>query len=67
MIIPYYFLFFQVIDDPAGNSFIENPLAPKADPLLSVKLYTRTSEQDKELGIMVNSNGKMIIKKHKKM
>ena len=42
----------QVIDDPSGNSFIENPLAPDNDPLLSVDHYQRTFEQDKQLGVL---------------
>ena len=42
---------FQLIDDPSGNSFIENLLAPKADPDREVTYYTRTKEQDKALGI----------------
>ncbi|XP_048588478.1 zinc finger protein ZPR1 [Nematostella vectensis] len=40
-----------VIDDPSGNSFIENPLAPKADPNLATKEYTRTAEQNLKLNI----------------
>jgi len=27
-----------VLDDPAGNSFVENPFAPLNDPYLKVKL-----------------------------
>ena len=42
---------FQLIDDPSGNSFIENLLAPKADPDREVTYYTRTKEQDKAVGI----------------
>ena len=45
----------QVLDDPSGNSFIENPLAPDVDPLLSVDYYTRTHEQDVQLGALNDS------------
>ena len=45
------FVLLQVLDDPCGNSFIENPFAPSPDPMLSVKYYSRTGEQDTELGI----------------
>ncbi|KAM3350173.1 hypothetical protein ACQJBY_022766 [Aegilops geniculata] len=43
-----------VLDDPAGNSFIENPHAPSSDPLLSVSFYERTSEQQAALGFLVD-------------
>ncbi|XP_050228426.1 uncharacterized protein LOC126677705 [Mercurialis annua] len=39
-----------ILDDPAGNSFIENPFAPSPDPLLSIKLYDRSPEQQEALG-----------------
>ena len=45
----------QVLDDPSGNSFIENPLAPDVDPFLSVDHYSRTSEQEVQLGIVNDS------------
>ncbi|GJN23236.1 hypothetical protein PR202_gb10868 [Eleusine coracana subsp. coracana] len=41
-----------ILDDPAGNSFIENPNAPSSDPLLSVKFYERTREQQAALGFL---------------
>ena len=47
----FLFILLQVLDDPCGNSFIENPLAPSPDPVLSIKYYTRTEEQETELGI----------------
>ncbi|KAN0043300.1 hypothetical protein ACTA71_010945 [Dictyostelium dimigraforme] len=40
-----------IVDDPSGNSFIENPNAPKADPNLKVTTYTRTAEQNASLGL----------------
>ncbi|KAL2634270.1 hypothetical protein R1flu_005749 [Riccia fluitans] len=41
-----------IIDDPAGNSFIENPNAPAKDPLLSAHHYERTPEQQGQLGFV---------------
>uniref|UniRef100_A0A8C7CB26 ZPR1 zinc finger n=1 Tax=Oncorhynchus kisutch TaxID=8019 RepID=A0A8C7CB26_ONCKI len=43
--------FTLVIDDPSGNSFVENPFAPQKDEALSVCNYTRTPQQDAQLGI----------------
>ena len=40
-----------ILDDPADNCFIYNPFAPKDDPQLTIEPYTRTPEQDDELGI----------------
>lgn len=40
-----------IIDDPSGNSFIENPNAPQRDPSMHVHVYKRTAEQDGELGL----------------
>lgn len=41
----------KVLDDPSGNSFIENLNAPKVDPALSVSHYTRNKDQDHLVGI----------------
>lgn len=38
--------FTLVLDDPAGNSFIENPNAPNEDPELSVAHYKRNHDQN---------------------
>lgn len=40
-----------IIDDPSGNSFVENPFAPQKDEALTVALYRRSPEQDSLLGI----------------
>lgn len=40
-----------VLDDPSGNSFVENPQAPGADTCMTVHRYQRTAEQDASLGI----------------
>ncbi|XP_027191715.1 zinc finger chaperone ZPR1-like isoform X2 [Cicer arietinum] len=44
-----------VLDDPAGNSFIENPFAPSSDPSLTIKFYERTPEQQALLGYLDDS------------
>ena len=38
--------FHLIIKDPSGNSFVENPHAPKQDPLTEVQHYTRSKEED---------------------
>uniref|UniRef100_A0AAR2LU07 Zinc finger ZPR1-type domain-containing protein n=1 Tax=Pygocentrus nattereri TaxID=42514 RepID=A0AAR2LU07_PYGNA len=43
--------FTLIIDDPSGNSFVENPFAPQKDQSLSVTPYKRTKEQNAALGI----------------
>ncbi|XP_018418241.1 PREDICTED: zinc finger protein ZPR1, partial [Nanorana parkeri] len=44
---PFTFL----LDDPSGNSFVENPFAPQKDENLTVTHYRRSKEQDSLLGI----------------
>eukprot|EP00090_Calanus_glacialis_P037142 TRINITY_DN6369_c0_g1_i1.p1 TRINITY_DN6369_c0_g1~~TRINITY_DN6369_c0_g1_i1.p1 ORF type:complete len:448 (-),score=170.81 TRINITY_DN6369_c0_g1_i1:80-1423(-) len=43
--------FTVLLDDPSGNSFIENPTAPGPDPGRTSEQYTRTTEQDHALAI----------------
>jgi len=43
--------FHLVIDDPSGNSFVENPNAPNTDPEMKVVHFTRTKEQNESLGL----------------
>ncbi|XP_066507299.1 zinc finger protein ZPR1 [Hoplias malabaricus] len=43
--------FTLIIDDPSGNSFVENPFAPQKDQSLSVSFYKRSPEQNAALGI----------------
>ncbi|KAK3433754.1 zinc finger protein ZPR1 [Eucalyptus grandis] len=43
-----------ILDDPAGNSFIENLFAPSPDPSLTIKFYERTPEQQALLGYLVD-------------
>ena len=40
-----------VLDDPAGNSYIENPHAPERDQNLRHEKYYRTPKQDMALGL----------------
>ncbi|KAJ2711890.1 nucleolar zinc-finger protein [Coemansia spiralis] len=44
--------FTLVVDDPTGNSYLENLCAPSADPKLSVRHYRRSREQMVELGFL---------------
>ena len=43
--------FTLIIDDPVGNSYIQNLYAPDPDPFLTITNYVRTEEQNDELGI----------------
>nr|XP_043606472.1 zinc finger protein ZPR1 homolog [Erigeron canadensis] len=45
-----------ILDDPAGNSFIENPYAPSPDPSLTIDFYERTLEQQASLGYLVDQS-----------
>ena len=40
-----------ILDDPSGNSFVENPHAPMKDKNCVVTHYIRSLEQDKAVGI----------------
>ncbi|KFZ57184.1 Zinc finger protein ZPR1, partial [Antrostomus carolinensis] len=43
--------FTLIIDDPSGNSFVENPHAPRRDDALVVTHYRRTPQQAAMLGL----------------
>ncbi|XP_056130095.1 zinc finger protein ZPR1 [Lampris incognitus] len=43
--------FTLIIEDPSGNSFVENPVAPQADEALTVTRFQRTIHQDAQLGL----------------
>lgn len=45
------FPFTLILDDIAGNSFLENPGAPVADPNMTQEDYRRSKEQDLSLGL----------------
>ncbi|KAM9660002.1 zinc finger protein ZPR1 isoform 2-T2 [Trichechus inunguis] len=40
-----------IMDDPAGNSYLQNVYAPEDDPEMKVECYTRTFDQNEELGL----------------
>ncbi|KAJ8257008.1 hypothetical protein COCON_G00191600 [Conger conger] len=48
--------FTLVIDDPSGNSFVENPNAPQKDEALSISHFKRTPEQDARLGLKADDD-----------
>jgi zinc finger protein len=44
------FPFQFIMDDPSGNSFIENPYAPQTDPNIKVSYFDRTKEMIESMG-----------------
>ncbi|XP_075222038.1 zinc finger protein Zpr1 [Lycorma delicatula] len=40
-----------VLDDPAGNSYVQSFTDPEPDPALTVTKYTRSFEQNEDLGL----------------
>uniref|UniRef100_A0A3Q3WYH3 Zinc finger protein ZPR1 n=1 Tax=Mola mola TaxID=94237 RepID=A0A3Q3WYH3_MOLML len=48
--------FTLVIEDPSGNSFVENPVAPQKDEALSVSWFKRTAQQDVKLGLRADDD-----------
>lgn len=48
--------FTLVIEDPSGNSFVENPVAPQKDEALTVTTFKRTVQQDIQLGIKADDD-----------
>uniref|UniRef100_A0A2K5R0X6 Zinc finger protein ZPR1 n=1 Tax=Cebus imitator TaxID=2715852 RepID=A0A2K5R0X6_CEBIM len=46
--------FTLIIDDPSGNSFVENPHAPQKDDALVITHYNRTRQQEEMLGLQVS-------------
>jgi zinc finger protein len=69
------FPFELILDDPSGNSFIENPYAPQTDPNIKVSYFDRTKEMAEQMGFSLenqiieqngnNSNEKKEEKKRK--
>jgi zinc finger protein len=43
-----------IVDDPSGNSFVENPNAPRKDEQITILHYKRTKEQAEALGFQVS-------------
>lgn len=40
-----------VLDDPAGNSYLQNVYAPEQDPEMEIVYYERTFDHNEELGL----------------
>lgn len=40
-----------IMDDPAGNSYMQNVYAPDPDPEMEIVYYERTFEHNEELGL----------------
>lgn len=40
-----------ILDDPAGNSYLQNVYAPEADPEMEIVYYERNFEHNEELGL----------------
>jgi len=40
-----------ILDDPAGNSYLQNVYAPEVDPEMEIIYYERTFEDNEELGL----------------
>lgn len=43
--------FTLILDDPVGNSYLQNVYAPDEDPEMKVEQYERTFEQNEDLGL----------------
>ena len=48
-------MYLQIIVDPSGNSFVENPHAPRSDPHREVSHFLRSREQDHALGFYTDA------------
>ena len=55
------FPFTVKLHDVCGNSFIQNPYAPKVDPYLKAHYFTRSAEEDAKLGIRPQDYGPNIV------
>ena len=49
------FPFELILDDPSGNSFIENPYAPQTDPNIKVSYFVRTKEMAEQMGFSLEN------------
>ena len=49
------FPFELILDDPSGNSFIENPYAPQTDPNIKVSYFDRTKEMAEAMGFSLEN------------
>ena len=53
------------LNDPSGNSFIENPYAPQSDPGIKVEYYERTKEMTESMGYSYENQKEELGKKEK--
>ena len=58
------FPFEFILDDPSGNSFIENPFAPQTDPNIKVTYFERTKEMIEQMGFSVDNQKNEIKEKN---
>jgi zinc finger protein len=61
--VPFTF----ILDDPAGNSFIENPRAPNEDPNMSMTVYKRTPEQNWAIGLTTDASAEELAQEKSKI
>lgn len=65
----------MILDDPVGNSYIQNKYAPDPDPELKIEKYERTFDQNEDLGLndmdtgegKINQNDKKDLKSSVKL
>ncbi|XP_002165109.1 zinc finger protein ZPR1 isoform X1 [Hydra vulgaris] len=43
--------FTLIVEDISGNSFVENPYAPDADPFVKIEYFKRSKEHNEQLGL----------------
>ncbi|CAM9524847.1 unnamed protein product [Choristocarpus tenellus] len=53
-----YLPFVLIVDDPSGNSYVENPSAPNRDPALTVTHYLRSAKEDMLLGLQPSEDAR---------
>ena len=58
------FPFEFILDDPSGNSFIENPFAPQTDPNIKVTYFERTKEMIEQMGFSLDNQKNEIKEKN---
>ena len=47
------------MDDPSGNSFVENPFAPGDDVNLTIDNYLRSDHQNRDLGLATTTTSEV--------
>lgn len=59
--VPFTF----IVDDPAGNSFIENLKAPEEDPNMIITHYKRTPEQNWAIGLTTDDSAEEVAQRQR--